>query len=195
MEYHPGIEKLILKKEQYEIQNRLNRENLKPQLDLAYNLLDTPFNVNGEGPTQAFSDNYKLGVEFSFPLFLRKERAKLGLTKLKIKDIEYELSQKSLKIINELNGIENELRALKTMIGQQNVAVRNYEALLNAELMNLDFGESNLFEINYQQDQLISARSKLLQLETKYEINKSKLLWVAGVPNLTTENTLFNTGD
>ena len=190
-EYHPYLEKLILKREQFEVKNRLNRENLKPQVDLAYNLIDTPFNVNGETPSAVFSDNYKFGIEFSFPLFLRKERAKVGLNQLKIKELDYEMSQKRQKIANEIEGISRELGALTIMFDQQSVAVNSYENLLKAELLNLDLGESNLFQINYQQDQLIAAQSKLILIRSKYEINKSKLLWAAGVPNLVTDTAIL----
>jgi len=184
MRNHPELIKLTTKLQQLSIENRLNRENLKPQLDLKYLLIDTPVNFNGDVPAQAFTDNYKFGMDFSFPLFLRKERAKIQKTNLKIESNIYETNLRELEIQNEITAVYAELVNLQQMIVQQESAVESYQALLEAELLNLELGESDLFKINFQQDKLIESQSKLLSLETKFEVSKVKLLWSAGVPYL-----------
>jgi outer membrane protein TolC len=123
-------------------------------------------------------------MDFSFPLFLRKERAKIQKTNLKIESNIYETNLRTLEIQNEINAVYAELENLQRMIVQQESAVQSYQALLNAEILNLELGESNIFQINFQQDKLIESQSKLLSLETKFEVSKVKLLWSAGVPYL-----------
>ena len=181
---HPELVKLSTKIEQLAVDNRLNKENLKPQLDLNYNLIDRPFNYNGESPDITFDDNYKFGMSFSFPLLLRKERAKLQKTNIKILETQYDLNLRRKEILNEINGFYALLVNTSVIIQQQRIAVNNYQRLLQAELFNLENGESDLFRINFQQDKLIQSRSKLLKLRTEYEKARVNLLWAAGVPNL-----------
>lgn len=181
---HPELVKLSTKIEQLAVDNRLNKENLKPQLDLNYNLIDRPLNRNGESPDIILDDNYKFGMTFSFPLLLRKERAKLQKTNIKILETQYDLNFRRKEILNEVNGFYALLTNTSTIIQQQRIAVDNYQRLLQAELFNLENGESDLFRINFQQDALIQARSKLLKLRTEYEKARVNLLWAAGVPNL-----------
>jgi hypothetical protein len=56
--------------------------------------------------------------------------------------------------------------------------------LLQAEILNLENGESDLFKINIQQEKLIQSQSKLLKLKAEYEKMKATLYWAAGVRNL-----------
>ena len=141
---HPELVKLTTKGEQLAVENRLNRENLKPQVDLSYGLIDRPFSANGETQEFTFEDNYKLGMTFSFPLFLRKERAKVQKTNLKILENQYQINLTKRQIQNEINGAYALLLNTTQVIEQQTLAVDNYRRLLQAELLNLQNGESDL---------------------------------------------------
>ena len=118
------------------------------------------------------------------PILIRKERAKLAQAKIKIKGVTYELTQTEREIINQLNMIFNQLVNTNQILEQQNAVAVYYQQLLNAEIFNLDNGESDLFKINIQQDKLIQAQSKLLKLKAEYEKMKATLYWAAGVRNL-----------
>ena len=132
----------------------------------------------------AFNDNYKFGLTFGFPLLLRKERAKVQLTGIKIQQTNYELNLRRREILNEIQGVYTELTNTFQIIGQQTLAVNSYQRLLQAELYNLENGESDLFKINFQQDKLIESQSKLLKLQADFEKAKAMLYWAAGVENL-----------
>ena len=69
----------FFKIEGLKVEKRLKANKLLPQIDLQYNFLtETPEVV------RSFSTaDYKGGVMFRFPLFLRKERGDLKLAKLK----------------------------------------------------------------------------------------------------------------
>jgi outer membrane protein TolC len=69
-------------------------------------------------------------------------------------------------------------------VQQQLQAVNNYERLLEAELFNLESGESDLFKINFQQDKLIESQSKLLKMQANFQKLKATLYWAAGIPYL-----------
>jgi outer membrane protein TolC len=183
-EKHPELIKLNVKLNQLEVERKLAAEYLKPKLDLNYNFLNQPLTPQGEFQSFTFLNNYKFGLDFSMPVLLRKERAKLAQTKIKIQGTTYELSQAEREIINQINAIFNQLVNTSNILGQQKSMADNYDRLLQAEIMNLENGESDLFKINIQQEKLIQAQSKLLKLKADYEKMKATLYWAAGVRNL-----------
>jgi outer membrane protein TolC len=177
--HHPELNKIETKIQQLEVERRLAKEYLKPQLNLNYYALNQPINPNGEF-SSAFSDNYKLGVDFSIPLFLRKERSKLALTKLKITNTQLEQSLTEREIVNGITSTYNQLTNLQPILTNQYQMVQAYQRLLEAELLNLSEGESDLFRINVQQEKLIQSQSKWLKLLSENEKLKAQLYWAAG---------------
>lgn len=180
---HPDLQKLDVKLRQLEVDRRLAAEYLKPKLNLNYYLLNQPLNPEWNSSLQ-LNEDYKLGVDFSIPIFLRKERSKLAQTKLKITDTQYELSLTEREIINDLNSTYNQLVNIQSIVNQQRDMIANYEQLLNAELLNLQQGESDLFKINVQQEKLIQSQTKWLKLLTDFEKQKAYLYWAAGTRQL-----------
>jgi len=183
-ERHPELSKLNIKLNQLDVDRRLAVEYLKPRLNLNYNFLNQPITPEGQFNSLTFFNDYKLGLDFSMPLLIRKERAKLAQTKIKIKGTEYERTQTEREIINEINTTFNVLVNNTTIIRQQSAMAQNYDQLLKAEIINLENGESDLFKINIQQEKLIQSQSKLLKLKADYEKMKATLYWAAGVRNL-----------
>ena len=181
---HPELRKINLKLTQLGIAERLAKENLKPRVDLNFNLINQPIGNLGDFQEVTLRDNYKFGVAFEFPLFLRKERAKLAQTRIKIDQSTFELSQKELEVINEIRGSFFTLSNTQGMLGNMQQAVDNYQILLQAEILNLDFGESDLFKINFQQDKLLEAWIKLMKMRANVEKARVNLYWAAGVPYL-----------
>ncbi len=181
---HPEIRKIDLKNRSLLVDRDLARENLKPRLDFNYYLLDQPFDPQGEQNNFMISDNYKLGVDFAFPIFLRKERAKLNQTRLKLTDNRFERDFVEREIINSINGQFNAVLTTAEILRQQQEMVNNYQLILDAERLNLENGESDLFEINVQIEKLIESQSKLLKLRSTYQKDIATLYWAAGIENL-----------
>jgi outer membrane protein TolC len=183
-ENHPELTKLSIKLDQLEIDRKLAAEYLKPKLDLSYNFLNQPIQPSGEFQSFTFLNDYKFGLDFAMPILIRKERSKLAQTKIKIRETEYSRTQSEREIINQINMIHNQLVNTSGILIQQNSVALNYQRLLNAELINLENGESDLFKINVQQEKLIQSQSKLLKLKAEYEKMKATIYWAAGVRNL-----------
>lgn len=183
-ENHPELRKLRLKNQSLMVERNLARENLKPRLDFNYYFLDQPFNSEGNRNDISLSDNYKLGLDFAFPIFLRKERAKLGQTKLKLLENTFQQDFAEREIINTINGEYAGLVATGDILDQQLLMVDSYQRIVAAERLNLQNGESDLFKINLQVDKLIESQSKLLKLQSTYQKNVANLYWAAGVTNL-----------
>ncbi|MEL7005467.1 MAG: TolC family protein, partial [Bacteroidota bacterium] len=181
---HPELRKLNLKNQSLLIDRKLARENLKPTLDFNYFLLNQPLSPEGESRSISFGDDYKLGLNFAFPIFLRKDRAKLNQTKYKIIGNNYELDFTERKIINDINGQFNAVVNTRNIMTQQQQMVLSYETILQAERLNLQNGESDLFKINIQIDKLIESQSKLLKLKSSYQKSIAQLYWAAGITNL-----------
>lgn len=180
---HPDLRKLNVRLEQLEVDRKLALEFLKPRLDLNYNLLNQPFDPAWNS-TFNLGENYKFGLDFSFPVLIRKERSRLALTKLRINTTTYDRNLTERMIINEINTTHNTLVYLAGILQNQADMVRNYELLLQAELLNFVNGESDLFKINIQQEKLIQSQTKQLKLMADYEKQKAMLYWAAGLRGL-----------
>jgi outer membrane protein TolC len=181
---HPELKKLGVKLSQLAVERKLAIEYLKPRLDLNYSFLNQPVQPDGSFQSFAFGSNYKFGVDFSIPILLRKERSKLGQTNIKIRSTELERTQAEREIINQIQQVFNQLINTRLILNQQSSMVNSYERILQAELLNLENGESDLFKINVQQEKLIASQTKLLKLRAEYEKMKATLYWAAGVRNL-----------
>jgi outer membrane protein TolC len=182
-ENHPELRKLSISLIQLDVSRRLAAEFLKPRLDLNYYFINQPFDPQWNWNTPNGED-YKFGLDFSLPLFLRKERAKLAQVKLKINATQYERSLAEREVLNTIQATHNALQATSSIIASQQTMVENYERLLQAELLNFENGESDLFKINIQLEYLLQAQTKWAKLLAEYEKQKARLYWAAGVRNL-----------
>ncbi len=177
---HPEITKINFKLKQLEIERRLSVENLKPTINLNYNVLSRGKFQNFESGSSYFQNNAKYGFDISMPLFLRKERGKLLLTKAKIKQTNFERSYTARQIQNEIFKYYNELVNTEKLIDTQKNLVNNYVRLRDGELEKFNNGESSLFLVNSRETNLIDTQVKLAEMEAKYEKAKAGLYWAAG---------------
>ena len=181
---HPELVKLGLKNESLIIDRKLAKENIKPQLDLNYTLLDQPIAPEGGSSEFSISDNYKLGVSFAFPILIRKERAKLKQIDIKVEQNILEQTYRERQIVNDIGARYSAVVATGTILEQQQQMVNNYNLILNAERVNLENGESDLFKINVQFEKLIKSQTKLFKLQSEYQKSVASLYWAAGIANL-----------
>jgi outer membrane protein TolC len=132
---------------------------------LQYNFLNEPINFN---PLDGMSiNNYKWGLTFEMPLFLRKERGDLQLAELKIQSAEYQLDNTfaslNYKIQSSLVDLEN--MSAQLIIYKQ--TVEDNRTLLEAEKRMFENGESSLFLINVREMAYIQSQLKYIELLTK----------------------------
>ncbi|WP_282456430.1 TolC family protein [Chitinophaga sedimenti] len=99
-EHHPEILKLRTKGEQLAIERAYRAEMLKPKLNVGGSLLTTRRDFSGYVPPyyDLGMDNYKVGIEFALPIFLRAERGKLKEVKIKQLEQQYDLQQSNREI-------------------------------------------------------------------------------------------------
>lgn len=183
---HPQLRSYQFKINQLDVDRRLALEQLKPRLDVEYNILGDGFNFgrtvnnDGNGLQNVLLNNYKWGLNFSFPIFLRKERGKLELTRLKILDTNFTLQQKRLEITNKVRDAYNEWQNTQAQIALYQDITNNYSRLLEAEITRFELGESSIFLINSREQKLIEAQLKLIQLQADFQKNRNKVAWATG---------------
>lgn len=171
IENHPKLQALNLKIDQLEVNKRLKAEMLKPQLDLNYNFITQPVNE-----LQGFNTNdYKAGIYFKLPLFLRKERGDLKLTKVKLNQAELDLNYQRLQLRNKINATQQAINSYNKQLETYQTIVSNYGELLSAEERKFSFGESSVFLINSRENKLIDAQLKQISAVGKLLKTKSKL--------------------
>jgi outer membrane protein TolC len=163
IENHPKIEALNQKIEILNVERRLFANSILPKLNVNYNYLSEP---------SAFDNyrlnDYKLGVSFSFPLFLRKERANLKLAKIQVSDSKYALDFEQQSLISKIESQKGEINSFKKQIKLNTELVNSYSIMLNAEERLFQMGESSIFLINSRENSLVTAQLSNIALENSY---------------------------
>jgi outer membrane protein TolC len=179
-ENHPELQKIRFKISQLEIERRFQQDRLKPRINLNYNLLSGYNPMKAEVSNEYFANNYKLGLDVSFPILLRKERGKVFQTRFKLNQNRFDQNQTNREIITQIKAAYNEIKLLEQNISLQEAMVKNLEVLRNAEYQRFANGESSVFLINARESKLIESQVKLVALQSKYEKAKVLLRWAAG---------------
>ena len=104
IENHPKIKALDAKIGILKVEKQLKANALLPKLDVSYNYLSEPSAIDNYR-----MQDYKIGLNFSIPIFLRKERAGLKLAKLKIQDSEFSLQFERKNLENKLKSQQQEI--------------------------------------------------------------------------------------
>jgi outer membrane protein TolC len=159
---HPSIKVYDFKLQQLSIEKKFKKDKLKPNLNFNYNPLFDEKNLSS-----GFQNNYKWGLVVLFPLLLRKERADLQLTKIKIENTTYETRNKRNELINKVKATFNEFNTFKNQIDIYSKNVLNYKRLWQSEKRMFDSGESSLFMINSREMSYINAQIKLNEIVNK----------------------------
>ena len=176
---HPKINALTTKIDILKNEQRLRANMLLPKLDLSYNYLSEPSAFDN----YRFQD-YKVGVNFAFPLFLRKERAKLKLAKLKVQDTEFSLASERLGIKNKIEAQQVEIASLEKQININTTLIKNFNTMLSGEEQLFTLGESSLFLINTRENSLVTSQINGLKLENEFYNAIVNLYKTIANPNL-----------
>ncbi|RSK48252.1 TolC family protein [Hymenobacter rigui] len=179
---HPTLLKLDAKIRQLGVEERYRRELLKPTINVSGYLLSRGDFYRPEVPAyyDFGRDNYKVGVDFAFPLFLRKERGKLWQTRLKVQDANLEQQNSRRQIANQVGTKYNTLKAYERQLAVQAQAIANQRVLLAAESQKFELGESTIFLVNARETKLIDLRLKQESMRASYEKALAELYYYAG---------------
>ena len=176
LDNHPKINVLNSKIEMLDIERKLMANMLLPKIDLAYSYLSEPNYFDN----YRFQD-YKVGVNFYFPLFLRKERGSLQLTKLQLQETKFDLDLQRVQLKNKINAQQTEIQSLEKQRLLINRLVKDNETMLTSEERLFSFGESSIFLINSRENNLVASQLSKLAIENRYFESNAELFRVMGI--------------
>ena len=175
---HPKMEALQSKIDLLTVEKKMKANMLLPKIDVGYSYLAQP---NPAIPNN--SDNYKVGVDFYFPLFLRKERGGLKLAQYKIQESEFIRDVEKVQLTNKISAQKTEIQSLAKQQKLINKLVADYQTMLQSEERLFTLGESSLFLINTRENNLVSAQLSQIALENRFYTSNSELYKIMANPN------------
>lgn len=179
LEEHPQLRSYDFKLASIDVEQTLNQQAVLPQLDLHYKFLTAP--TQNDIFAEYAVNNYQWGISASFPLFLRKERAKIRLTTAKLQEVGYQRDLKALQLATEVQALQQKLLLSNDQWQESQELVRNYQRLLAAENTKFQNGESSLFLVNRRELKYLENQEKQIELEQELQRVRAKLLAKAGV--------------
>lgn len=177
---NPTLRSLAFELEALEVQRKLKFQSLLPSLNIKANLLNQGYNVMKDFGGALLQNNYVWGVQFKIPIFLREGQGAYKQAKLKIAETNYELNAKQWSTANKIRSYYAESILLKEQIAAAQQAYNGYNALLKAETLRFQNGESSLFLLNTRENKVIETAEKLIQLRAKYLKASYGISWAAG---------------
>lgn len=177
---NPALKMYDFKLSSLEVNRKLKRQSLLPYFALKANLLNKNYYSVKDINSTFYQNNYRWGVDFKLPIFLREARGDYQIAQLKIKETNLELIQKRQQTENKIRSYYNELVALAGQLQTAQSMFNNYTSLLRSEELKFAQGESSLFLVNSRETKLIELIQKRIELASKWYKAKYALEWAAG---------------
>ncbi len=178
LDSHPKIQSLETKMSILEVNRQLKANSLLPKVNVGYNYISEPQYWNSFN-----ADDYKFNVDFSFPIFLRKERGSLKMAKIKIQDLQFDIGQQRLELKNKIKAQQTEIASLRRQKKVIDDLVKDYSTMLNSEEKLFSFGESSIFLINSRENNLVSAKLSQISLENQFYLSNAELYKILANPD------------
>lgn len=178
IENHPKINSLENKLAILEVDRKLKANSLLPKMDVGYHYLSEPNYWNDTN-----FNNYKIGVNFKFPLFLRKERGSLQMAKFKIQDTQLTLNFERLQLKNKINAQQTELESITKQRKIISELVKDNSQMLQSEERLFSMGESSIFLLNSRENNLVSIQLTQLVLENRFLNSNAELFKIMANPD------------
>lgn len=179
---NPIIEKYSSLQSILEIENRIKKEMIKPKLNVNYNLLS--YNPNSYSPVYS-QNNYKWGVDLSFPLLLRKSRNEFKMAKLNSQNNSFELANKSNELDFKINSLKQTIGLLAEQLQNAERSTRYSKQLVEAEKLKFTNGESSLFILNARENKWLESELKLSEYKLKFIKTVLNIIYLKGNLNYT----------
>ena len=167
---HPKINALENKIEMLTVDRKLKNNLLLPKIDASYTYINEPSAFRNTD-----FNNYKLGLNFAMPIFLRKERAGLKIADFKIQDTKYALELEKLQLTNKIKSQQFDINSIEKQQKIISDLVDSYSKMLQSEERLFQFGESSIFLINTRENSLVTSQLQLINVINKFLIANAEL--------------------
>ena len=178
---NPVLQIYSFKLSSLEVERRLKFQSLLPYFSVKANLLNKDYYALKNLSASFMENNYKWGIDFNIPLFLREARGEYKRSQLKIKETNLELINKRQQTENKIRSYFNEFYALVTQLQIAKNMFENYQSLLRTEELKFAQGESSLFLVNSRETKVIEILQKQIELSLKCYKAKYAMEWAAGM--------------
>jgi len=163
--------------EQLRSEERLKKELMKPVVNVQYNALNEATTPSENLLTM---NNYKWGAQISWPIFMRKAKGELGITRIKIEELELEALQKTTVLRNKSLAAIQQLELLRLQLANVIANVNAMQRLLDAEREKFNSGESSVFLINTREQQLFDLRVQETEIATQLKLQEIEIQYLLG---------------
>lgn len=177
---NPALKVYDFKLSSLDVDLKLKQQSLLPYFSLKANLLNKDYYEFKNLSSNYIENNFRFGVDFKIPLFLREARGDYKKAQLKIKEANLELINKRQETDNKIRSYYNELIALSQQLKTTQSIFNNYLTLLRSEELKFAQGESSLFLVNSRETKVIELLQKRIELASKWYKAKYSLEWAAG---------------
>lgn len=162
---HPQLLDYQFKTGSLQLDRRMKQQYLLPKLSVQYNVLNPPSNSILD---ELETSNYQFGLSFSYPLFLRQERAALQLVGLKLQEVQLDRANTLNKLQVKAGILEQELQTWDAQRVLYRSLRDNSGILLDAEETKFSMGESSLFLVNSRELTFLNNGMKSISADAKY---------------------------
>ncbi len=160
-----------------EIENRFRKEMIKPRLNVNYNLLSN----NPDSFNPLFStNNYKWGINLSFPLLLRSSRNEYKMARLNSQNNSFELANKSNELDFKINMLKQTINLTLEQLQVAQKSVKYTKQLVEAEKLKFINGESSLFMVNTRESKWLDTELKLAEYKLKFIKTVLNIIYLKG---------------
>jgi len=175
---HPKINALENKIQMLDVERKLKANMLLPKIDLGYSYLSEPSAFD-----QYKFQDYKVGLNFYYPLFLRKERGNLKITKFKIQEAQFNLDLEKVQLKNKINSQQTEISSLERQKSIIDDLVKDNQTMLTSEERLFTFGESSIFLINTRENNLVTTQISQFTIENRFLNSNAELFKIMANPD------------
>lgn len=163
--------------DQLRAEERWKKEAMKPIVNVQYNAIAAPTT----GSSSVFTtNNYKWGTQLAWPIFMRKAKGELQLTRIKIEETQIEAELKIASLQNKALSSIQQLTLLQSQLTNTRSNIRNMQLLLDAEREKFSAGESSVFLINTREQQLFDLRLQEIDIAAQLKLAEIDLLFFLG---------------
>jgi outer membrane protein TolC len=173
------IQQLDIEGDKLQLDRRLFKENLKPDLDINLNPL---LRLDNSNQLLSYTlDDYKVGASFYYPILNRKARGDLKIIDIAQQELQLEQSNllqniklRATALTNNLNSLEDQL----TLAEKNEITAAR---LLEAETIKFNIGESSLFILNIREQSKLNYELKKLKVIKEILYNRAEFMNVLQV--------------
>jgi outer membrane protein TolC len=180
-EQNPLLKAYDFKLSSLDVERKLKFQSLLPYVSLKANILNKDYYALKNVSTDFIQNNYKWGIDFKIPIFLREARGDYKKAQLKIQETNLEYINKKQQTVTKIKSYYNDFTALSQQLVITQNMYSNYQALLKNEELKFAQGESSLFLINTRETKVIELLQKQIELYIKYYKAKYAVEWAAGL--------------